>query len=55
MGEYDEVDHYGTLTPDEADKMGVVRNEQLPVVHGEEGSVTEVSQTFEKKGESVSG
>lgn len=54
MGEYDEVDFYGTLTSAEADKLGIVRNEQLPVVHGDEGSVTEVSQTFEKKDESVS-
>lgn len=50
MGDYDKIDHYGTLTVEEAEELGVVRSsEQLPVVMGDESSATEVSQTIERK------
>lgn len=49
MGEYDEVDHYGTFTNKELAKWGVVPCEQVPVVYGEDGSESQVQEAFDKK------
>lgn len=49
MGEYDEVDYYGTFTSRELKKWGVIPCEQVPVVDGDDGSESQVQETFEKK------
>ncbi|KAJ0109435.1 hypothetical protein J7T55_000360 [Diaporthe amygdali] len=49
MGEYDEVDYYGTFTSQELSKWGVIPCEQVPVVYGDEGSESQVQETFDKK------
>lgn len=52
MGEYDEADIYGTLTPQEAAKLGIVLSEQMPIVYGEDatGTGTQFSETADSKG-----
>ena len=51
MGEYDEMDHYGTLTADECAKWGIIPSERVPVViNGDDSSATQIQETFEKKG-----
>lgn len=49
MGEYDDVDVYGTLSPHEAAKLGVVPLENTPVVYGDNTSTTQVADTFDNK------
>lgn len=50
MGEYDEVDYYGTFTSQELAKWGVIPPEQaVPVLHGDDGSDSQVQETFDKK------
>lgn len=49
MGEYDEVDYYGTFTSQELAKWGVIPPEQVPVLHGDGGSESQVQETFDKK------
>lgn len=49
MGEYDEVDYYGTFTSRELAKWGVVTCEQVPVVDGDHGSESQVQEIFDKK------
>lgn len=52
MGEYDDVDIYGTLSPEEAAKLGIVPCERIPVVDGDDNtSATLVAETFNKKRE----
>jgi NCS1 family nucleobase:cation symporter-1 len=53
MGDYDEVDVYGTFSPKEAAKMGVVPVAQ--VIDGEtsETSVVQVQDTFDKPDEKL--
>lgn len=50
MGEYDEVDHYGTFTAEECAKWGVVPSEQMPVIYGDDSSASQVQETFDRKG-----
>lgn len=52
MDEYDDVDVYGTLSPDEAAKLGIVPCERMPVVYGDDNSATQVAETFDNKHES---
>lgn len=56
MGEYDEVDTYGTLTSEEAAKLGVMSNEQSSFICGENtaGSATQVSEMVDTKERSIS-
>lgn len=49
MGEYDEVDYYGTFTVEECAKWGVIPSEQMPVVYGDESSASQIQETFDKK------
>lgn len=46
MGEHDEVDTYGTLTPEEAAKLGIAPNNQMPIAWGEDstGSATQIDE-----------
>lgn len=50
MGDFDEVDMYGTLTLEEAAKLGVLPSEQMPIVYAEDstGSVRRVSEKVDK-------
>lgn len=47
MGEHDETDTYGTLTPEEAAKWGIVPNDQMPIVWGQD-STSSATQIDEK-------
>lgn len=47
MGEHDEIDTYGTLTPEELAKWGIVPNEQSSIVWGQ-GSTGSATQIDEK-------
>lgn len=49
MGEYDDVDVYGTLTPEEATKLGVVPSDQMTMVYGEGFSAINIAENFDKK------
>lgn len=49
MGEYDDVDVYGTLSRSEAAKLGVVSCDRMPVTYGDDTSATQVAETFDKK------
>jgi NCS1 family nucleobase:cation symporter-1 len=49
MGEYDEVDYYGTFTSREVEKWGVIPIDQVPIVDGDDGSESQVQETFHKK------
>lgn len=48
-GEYDEVDYFGTFTSQELAKWGVIPCEQAPVAYGDDGSESQVQETFDKK------
>lgn len=56
MGEFDEVDTYGTLTPEEATNLGIIPTEPLPVVYAEDsvGSTTKVTEVADTKKVSLS-
>ncbi|KAI7782198.1 Allantoin permease [Diaporthe eres] len=49
MGEYDEVDYYGTFSSKELAKWGVIPPEQVTVLHGDDASESQVQETFDKK------
>lgn len=49
MGEYDEVDYYGTFSSKELAKWGVIPPEQVPVLQGDDASESQVQETFDKK------
>lgn len=49
VGEYDEVDHYGTFTIEECAKWGVIPSEQTQVVYEDESSASQIQETFDKK------
>lgn len=51
MGEHDKTDMYGTLTPEEAAKWGIIPNDQMPIVWGEDstGSATQIDEKLVPK------
>jgi hypothetical protein len=49
MGEYDEVDYYGTFTSRELEKWGVTPCEQVPVIDGDDGSDSHIHEAFNKE------
>lgn len=51
MGLYDDIDVYGTFSPEEAAKLGIVHSEQMAIVDscGDESSAIQVTEIFEKK------
>ncbi|KAF3770681.1 hypothetical protein M406DRAFT_67063, partial [Cryphonectria parasitica EP155] len=52
MGEYDDIDFYGTLSPDEAAKLGVIPCDRTAVIYGDHSndlSATQVAEAFDDK------
>ncbi|KAK7736162.1 hypothetical protein SLS53_007190 [Cytospora paraplurivora] len=49
MGEYDEVDHYGTFTIEECAKWGVTPSEQTQISFEDGSSASQIQETFDKK------